>query len=153
MCHNRKTMNNIEDSLDELNEYMQSEMDDIEKNVSIDSKMLDECLKEQLPLQLKWERIVAELSIVYSEAKQIADNSYSEAFKKSGENSYGDIPTTDKKYSAACSKKYQKYKGIENKASGLKKRAESVLKTVESRKYILKDLCAAVINGVEKNII
>lgn len=143
----------IVEKLDAFYEKLTIEEAIIDKTIFLEGKNLDSAMTEQIIFQQTWEDLVAEISTIHNSAESRAEHKFSYAFKQAMNDKHRDLNATECKHIANSDSDYVKYKEIENRAYGYKKRAEGKLNLIESRKYILKDLAALVINGLEKHII
>lgn len=146
-------LNDMEDRYEELKEEFEVLDTGIEEQILLSNKRLDECLINQIPLQRKWERFFSKLLGLYLDAKTETERAYAMAYTEAISDSYKAVSSTDAKHIAMCDDEYIKYKRFENKTYRLKRSAEKIVDLLESRKYILKDLSANVINGTDKTIL
>lgn len=143
---NEERFEKYRDEFDSLNERY-------EDVILIDKKLLDEAEVTQLQLQLKYGKVYAKIAALFKDCELETEEAYSDAIVDALDDAYKDRTTTEAKHHAQRDKEYMKRKRFENKVFRLKKRAESMVDTIETRKYILKDITSAVLQGVEKHII
>lgn len=146
-------LSDMEERYEDLKEEFQVLDSGIEEQILLDNKRLDECLINQIPLQRKWERFFSKLLGLYMDSKTESERAFGQAYTEAISDSYKAISSTDAKHIAMCDEDYVEHKRFENKVFRLKRSAERIVDLIESRKYILKDLSANVINGTEKTIL
>jgi hypothetical protein len=121
--------------------------------MALENRMIGECLADNITFQLKWEKLHNQAQELCYEAEMRMDEFYSEAFTNLLRNEDREWSTTEAKIMAGCDNKYLKFKKLLNKAKKIRNATASMLETCNSRKFILKDLSALVINGGEKYIL
>lgn len=146
-------MEKLQDIVQEALDYVESEKNKVEDDILLDNKSLDDCLKNQIRLQLHWERVSVYVGGLYEEVKGEVEGAYAEAYRRLMVEDDRDWSTTDAKILVQSDEEYRKHKKAEIELQAAKREAEGILKTVESRKYILKNLVDSVINSTEKYII
>jgi len=139
----------LEDRYNKIKKEFDKMVGGFEDEISIDHKVLKEGLKSQIDLQVKWERIYAKIYALNEAAKDETEVDFAVAYKESMSDSYKSLSSTDGKYYATCDPKYIDSKKFSNKVLRLKKEAEAYVDIVETRKYILKDITASMINSVD----
>lgn len=124
-----------------------------EGDIEIDGKILINSLKEQINIQLKWEKFSAKVQYELDKQKSLAESAYTKAYTKAISDKHKIVSSTDAKNIASSDDDYIDHKKLENKFRRIRNETNSVCQTIESRKYILKDISATVINQCESYII
>jgi hypothetical protein len=142
---------------EERYEIYNQEFEDLNQDfydrIELSGDVLEKAHITQIELQLKYGRLYARVCSLLKESEHESDISYSEAFSAAVGDSYKDVSATEAKHKAQSDKAYYQDKTFENKVYRLKKELESIVDTIESRKYTLKDLTALVLAGAENHII
>ena len=125
----------------------------VEETVLIADKKLDRVMIDQLGLQLKWEKLYAKVYALLDIAQAETEKEFGRAYTEATSDAYKTVSATDAKHIALYDDQYMDAKRFENKVFRLKKEVEAVVGVIESRKYILKDLTASIINGCNTHII
>lgn len=146
-------MQYYDDLLDRLQKTIDETFADDEDHIYLDKRCIDDCLKDQLKLQLRWERIVAHAAAIHEEAKNESDYLFSLSYQNKMENDKRAWSTTDARILASSDISYQDMKERQVRAYKLKKESEGILSVIESRKYALKNMCDLLRDGQEKHII
>jgi len=120
----------------------------IESEIELKGKKLEPALSEQPTIQRSWGLLSAKLAGLHEEAKNITSTQYGNAFTLAQGNNYKDVNTTEAKWSAEQDTDYNNAKEIELKIYRLRKEVDVICDVIESRKYVLKDLTASIINQV-----
>lgn len=148
MKDNYKMIIDFDDELKKL----QDEYDILEKTVEIDieirDKKLENALAPQASIQYKWGKLAASLAWLFEEAKNEADTAFGEAYVLAQSDNYKSVSSTDAKWFAEKDDNYNDAVRMKNKIYRLKKQVDNIADVIESRKYILKDLTASIINQV-----
>lgn len=125
----------------------------LKTNVLLSGKRLEPALSEHTPMQLSWGLLGARLSGMHEQAKNVSSTLYGDAFTFAQSNNYKSVNSTEAKWAAEADDDYNKAKTIELKIYRLRKEVEAVIDVIESRKYILKDLTASIINAVDSKLL
>lgn len=139
--------------VDEVCEDIERKMEGIEDEIEIGNKVITKALEEQVKLQLKWERITATVGGLYEECKRHSQGAYSEAFENRMVNDNRSWSVTEAKILADNDQRYNAYKIIENKIAMAYKECVGIVKTLDARKYALKNLTDLVIKDSDNYII
>lgn len=139
--------------LDNLEKDIERLYDETKDSILIKDRLLDDCLGEQVTLQVKWERMVGRAKRIYAEAKRKSETTYAIAYRTHLEGSRRSLSTTDAKFFAEGTTDYVDARKAEIRAYGALEEAEAVLKAVTSRQFALKDLTNAIVAGVNRHII
>ncbi|MCK4500546.1 hypothetical protein KAU11_08605 [Candidatus Babeliales bacterium] len=118
----------------------------IENDIKLQGKTLEPALSEQPNMQRNWVLLGAALAWLYAEACNDADTAYGDAFTNAQSDSYKSRNSTEAKWFAERDNGYNDAVRIKNKVFRLKKQVDGILDVIESRKYVLKDLTASIIN-------
>ena len=118
----------------------------IEKDIMLQGKTLEPALSEQPNMQRNWVLLGASLAWLYIEASNDADTAFGEAFILAQSDNYKSRNSTEAKWYAERDNDYNKAVRQKNKIFRLKKEVDGILDVIESRKYVLKDLTASIIN-------
>lgn len=146
-------MSDLKTKLKLLEDEYQTLSANIESQVQLEHKNLDTTMKDQINMQVKWERFFARVIAAYEQAKDDSEYEFANAYKIAVSDSYKDMSSTDAKFIAGCDSVYRDAKKLENKFYKLKKEVEAVCSVIETRKYVLKDMTASIIHGVNKVIL
>ena len=120
----------------------------IEGEINLQGKKLEPALTSQPHMQRQWGLLNAKLAGLHEESKNITNTQYGVAFTLAQSNNYKDVNTTEAKWLAEQDTDYNNAKEIELKIYRLRKEVDVMCDVIESRKYILKDLTASIINQV-----
>lgn len=118
----------------------------IEKDIMLQGKTLEPALSEQPNMQRNWILLGATLAWLHIEASNDADTAFGEAFILSQSDNYKSRNSTEAKWYAEQDDDFNKAVRLKNKIFRLKKEVDGILDVIESRKYVLKDLTASIIN-------
>lgn len=127
--------------------------DNFKERIEIGRKLLDSVQVDQLKLQLEYGSIYGKISAFFKNCEVDSEEAYSKAFIDAMSDAYKDRSATEARHHAQSNPDYINKKKFENRVFRLKKRVENRVETIETRKYTLKDLTAAILAGVEKHII
>ena len=141
---------NLSDRLEDFRKSLNDELKETKLLLPLSDKQIKDCLMEQIEIEVIWQDVVADASDLYYEAEHNAETIFSRKFNEANKNAQAILTASELKHEANADVDYSEAKKLQNKAYGLKKRAEGMLKTVETRKYILKDMSALIINGTER---
>ena len=133
-------------------EYIQL-YDRLEDEVLLQNKRLDNTLISQLNIQLDWVKLSAKISWLFKNAELETEEYFAIAYTDVMSNSAKILSATEARQYANCDNTYIKSKQFENDVYKLKKEVDGVVDIIETRKYIVKDLTAAIINDVSKTIL
>jgi len=143
----------LEKQLDEIRIHLSDDIKNTNLILPISNKEIKDCLIEQVNLQSEWEDIVSFISSVYHRAEFEAEIIFSEKYNFVNKNANAILTTSELRHEANADIDYCNAKKLQNKAYGLKKRADGMLKTIETRKYVLKDMAGLIINWTEGYIL
>ena len=146
-------MNDLEQLLKLLESEYKKLSTNVEAEIMLSNKQLDSALTEQIKIQIRWERLSAKVASGYSLSKDNAEYEFAKAYTNAISDAYKDLSSTDAKFIAGCDVNYADAKKLENNYYRLRKEVEAVVDTIESRKYVLKDLTSSIINEVSKTIL
>jgi ElaB/YqjD/DUF883 family membrane-anchored ribosome-binding protein len=119
----------------------------------IDNEILKNALTDQVRLHHKWEHLLSGSRNIFYEAETYMEAAYSKALSDVLSNSNVDYTTTEAKILAQKDSNYVEVRLLYNRISNVKKDAESVLRALETRKWILKNITDLVVQGVDNHII
>jgi hypothetical protein len=142
-----------EERLEKYRKEFDELMDRFGDVILIDKSCMDDAQKQQLHLQREFGSVYAKVSALLKDCEAETEEAFADAFTEAMADAYKDRSTTEAKYHAQKDKEYMTRKRFENKVFRLKKRIETEVDTIETRKYILKDIHQAVLNGTNKHII
>lgn len=150
----------IEDEFQEIRSHLQKlseqfdqlSTDTIDK-VSIQNRVLKDCLAEQPELHINWEAQYTSFYNLERRSRMIVDVVYAKAYNKELSNSYKSLTATEAKNLALSNADYIRTKRLHNDCLAAKDDCEVILNTVRSRQFTLKDITNAVVAGVESHII
>lgn len=121
--------------------------------IDIRDRVLSECLRDQIELQLTWEEISKEVGFLCAELDDECDRMFSIAFKELSMDSQKALTFNEAKIYAQSDPEYADTKRVFNKANSLKARCESIIDSIKSRKFILKNICDMLRDSNESYII
>lgn len=145
--------NRLQQLLQERIEQFETLYNDTIDQVFIKNRKLKECLGEQPELQITWESEFSSIHALERRAKTLLDTVQAKAFNKELQNSYKQINMTEARNLASANDNYIRTKRLYNEIVATKDDVETVLSTVRSRQYALKDLTNAITAGVSDHII
>lgn len=150
MTTHQETIKNKYETLKKETEtvYEETEMD-----ILIENKRLVDCLKIQTSLQIEWERLFSRAKHILSNAEEYVERCYSYAFVHELQHNQRSLGTTECKNYALINSDYVNAKLLHNDVKALKEDIESVVSTIRSRQFILRDIENAHINDLENKII
>ena len=143
----------IKNEYEFLKEKVEQETEKDESLIPLSNSMLSDSLKNQIELQLRWERIYSKINWISKESETLFETYFSESYYKVMTEDNRKWSTTDAKLIAARDVDYINAKKLYNKIEALKREVLGILNVLESRKYILKDFSNQIINGSEKYIL
>jgi len=139
--------------LSDLNTEFDDLFESAEDLILIENVRLNDALKNQLKLQLNWERFVNKVNFFYSTCEELVDNAHSSAFRKEMKDTYVDVSVNEAKEYAKADQDYREARALFNKARHLRDEARGVLETITSRKYILNNITNAKVASVDNDIL
>ena len=143
----------IKNLYEELKQIVEKETTKDESIVPIENCMISEALRNQVALQIKWERIYSKINWINKEAELQYETYFSESYYNVMTNSDRKWSTTDAKLVASRDESYIRAKRLYNEIESLKREVSGILNVLESRKYILKDYSNQIINGSDRYIL
>lgn len=144
---------NITEKLELLKIQLMSLELESKKDVTLENRKIDECLVSQLQLQLKWNKILARANRLVKLAENNEEEHFSIAYRDTKEFSSHTLTATDVKHIAGSDLDYIAARNLSTDVIYIKNKIQAYTDTIESRKYILKDLTNLIINGAEKYIL
>lgn len=120
----------------------------IESEIDLRGKRLENALAPQPSMQYAWGTLSAELAGLYKDADNAVDIAFGKAYTVAQSDNYKSVNSTDAKWAAQADDDYNTAVTRKNKIYRLKKKVDSVCDSIESRKYVLKDLTASIISQV-----
>jgi hypothetical protein len=139
-------MSSIEEKLQSYKVEVEELSKNIETDIVFDDKKLEASLVNQIDLQFKWNRMYAKVYSLRKNASIESEAAFARAYTNAVSDAYKSVSSTDAKHYAMCDDDYISSKQLETKITRLKKEVEGIVDVLESRKYILKDLTASIIN-------
>lgn len=146
-------ISDLEDSLQELQEIYEQQLDEDLNQITLENKRLKDCLTNQVSLQISWEEIQKSCQLLYDSVHDEYERVYSLAFKDLMMDSYKDLTTTEAKVFANSDNDVVDVKRLLLRVKDLKGKIEAISNSVSSRKYTLKSLSDLVVNSVDDYII
>jgi len=133
-------------------EDCQKEYDKLEKTIEDDINLkgdkLEPALTSQPSLQRVWGILAANVAVLYKDVEREVDEAAGHAYVAAQSDNYKSRNSTDAKHFVDQDPAYNDAIRKKNKIYRLKKQIDSVCDVIESRKYVLKDLTASIINQV-----
>ena len=121
--------------------------------IDIENSVLSIALKNQIQLQMRWEEMYREFESLYEQIQDETDRMFSLAFKELNLNSYKQLSFQEAKLHASSDSDYVEYKRLLNRMNVIKCKTYSVVDTIKSRRYLLKNVCDVLYQGNESYII
>lgn len=143
----------LEDEIEKFIEVYEEEFSKVEKDLPLDGKKLNSCLKNQLDLELTWERLTKRINVISDRCEHMVDTSYSVAVKNEIQNNHRTTSISEAKEFAKNDQNYRDFKKLSIEIKKYRDEARGVLEVVRSRKYILNNMTNAIINGSEDKIL
>lgn len=146
-------MNPIEKELKQHQQTFDLYESTIEEDFSIEHEKFRDVDARQLRLERNWNRLYGRVTALHQRAKYESEKAFSEAFVSASSNKRRIVNSTEAKQYATCDPNYADAKTIENKVYLLYKDLEAVCETLETRKYVLKDLVALTVIDAQNTLI
>lgn len=146
-------MSSLQQQVQDAQNLIDTLSEAVQPEVLLDDKVIADALEEQIRLQLRWERIVAECRSLVTECEIFSEEMLSRAIERIRKSSYTNMSSTELKIAAAADQQYIDAKKLENKMVRSKDIAAGVLRTIETRKYVLNNQTKLIVDGSEKNIL
>lgn len=127
--------------------------DDTIDLIPVSNKKLKDALADQIDLQLQWGTLSKSISHVYDMCEVEVESEYAGSVSKELRDSYKTTTITEAKEYAKASKEYQEAKRVLVDLKLLRDNAREVYEVVNSRKYVLNNITAAVVASMENHII
>lgn len=143
----------LDDIVTSLEEAVSEFSVEDEDKILLDNRCIDDCIKDQIKLQLRWERIYAECCRVHDMCKAESERLFSEAFHNKMTKEQRAWGTTEAKILSEGDPQYVAAKQLENRAGAVRRDAEAFLKTIVTRQYALKNMVDLVLSANDKYII
>lgn len=145
--------NKLETAIVNLEKEVKKESDHDFNSMALENRSIGECLADNVRYQLKWESLYNQAQELCYETETWVDELFSRAFSNLLRNEDREWSTTEAKTMAVCDEQYLKFRRLFNKAKKIRNTTQSMIETCNTRKFILKDLSALIINGGEKYIL
>lgn len=146
-------LDQMEDRLKDLQELYDEQADADIPRIDIQDRVLSDCIKDQIELQLTWEELSKEVGFLVSELSDECERMFSIAFKELSSNSHKALSFNEAKIYAQSDAEYAATKRVLNKAKTLEAKCEAIIDSIKSRKYLLKNLTDILRDGNESYII
>lgn len=122
-------------------------------SIPIDSKQIDEAIKEQLQLEFRWQELYSYACYVHDKAKTETERVLGEVVHRLMAESPRSWGFQESKTIGANEPEYINAKIKENDVAAIRRKIDAVVKVIESRKYALKNMTDLVLASSEKHII
>lgn len=139
--------------IDSLTTRVEASQLEAEPQIVLDNHLLDECLKNQVLLQLEWEQFMGLAAGLENESEALKDQYHSYAFVQAHSQSKRVLNSTDAKRYADVNNDYVDAVKVYNKIYRLRKEIEAILNAVNTRKFVLNNMTNAAIHGINKSIL
>ena len=126
---------------------------EFEETIPLDNKILQDCLKNQITMQMKFNELYSELYHWHENAKTDVEELYSLRYQVLIDDSYKGYSATEAKQIAMSDTNYLQMKRIYNNFHALLSSMNELNDLLETRKYTLKTISDSMINGINKHII
>lgn len=130
----------FEASVKEAETLLQEQYDEDYSLIDVSNSVLSDALKEQIPLQLRWEEIYNEFKSLQEQIEDETNRMFSLAFKQLNTNSYKQLNYNEAKLYAESDDDYVEYKRLLSRMNVVKAKCYSIVESINSRKYVLKNL-------------
>lgn len=130
---------------------LQYEID--EKKIELTHKCIDECIGDHVHMHLRWEILNKKAKYLLAQSEADVEHKHALAFSKTLNNSQRAYSTTEAKTIANLCPHYINAIKERNEINSLYQQTESILKVIDSRKWLLKNLSDLIVAGGEKFII
>lgn len=121
--------------------------------IELDGQVLQTALKKQVTLLVKWELMSKKMDFAYNQCELLSEEAYAKAFKEAMFDRHRDVQTTQAKEIARSDKDYIDARKLLNVLRNMRDECRGILETVNSRKYILNNIVAALTHGVDHTIL
>lgn len=146
-------MNNLKTQIEQHKKLIDEVFDETSELIDIYGLSLDDALKNQLLLQINWERVNKKSRYLFSQCELLVDEKFAKAFKHEISNSYKNVSTTEAREFAKCDADYLDARRLLIDAAELKDETTGLLDVITSRKYVLNNLTNAIISACNKEIL
>ena len=138
-----------ENRLNELREHYTELLNNTESDILLENKSLKDANKQQLNLEMDWGTLFSTVYGIVNMLEIEVDEAYSHSYSKLVNDSYKSYSATEAKQVAMTDSTFIETKKLYNSFKKLKLDIEVIKDTIESRRYLLKQLTDSVINGVD----
>jgi hypothetical protein len=138
-----------ENRLNELRDYYTELLNNTESDILLENKTLKDANRQQLNLEMDWGTLFSTVYGICNMLEIEVDEAYSHSYSKLVNDSYKSYSATEAKQVAMTDPDYIETKKLYNQFKKLKLDIEVIKDTIESRRYLLKQLTDSVINGVD----
>lgn len=143
----------MQDKFELLQTLYDEQLEEDLSRIDIRDRVLSDCIKDQIELQLTWEDISKEVGFLVSELSDECDRIFSIAFKELSMDSQKALSFNEAKLYAQSDNDYVDTKRVLNRAKTLNAKCEAIIDSIKSRKYLLKNICDMLRDGNESYII
>ena len=138
-----------ENKLEELRNYYKQLLEQTESDILLENKTLKSANRQQLNLEMDWGTLYSTVYGITNMLEIEVDEAYSKSYSKLVNDSYKSYSATEAKQVAMTDQDFIETKKLYNNFKKLKLDIEVIKDTIESRRYLLKQLTDSVINGVD----
>ena len=138
-----------ENKLEELRNYYKQLLEQTESDILLENKTLKSANRQQLNLEMDWGTLYSTVYGITNMLEIEVDEAYSKSYSKLVNDSYKSYSATEAKQVAMTDQDFIETKKLYNNFKKLKLDIEVIKDTIESRRYLLKQLIDSVINGVD----
>jgi hypothetical protein len=124
-----------------------------EADIALEHNMLDDCLKNQITLQLEFERLLARAKGLEQDADSLKEQYHSYAFSVEMKSNKRPDSITEAKMHADCNTDYIRAVKAYNSIYKTRLEIAAVTEVLTTRKYTLTNITNAVIEGVNKHLL
>ncbi len=146
-------LDQINSRLKELQQIYDQQLEEDLSRIDIRDRVLSDCVRDQIELQMSWEEISKEVGFLCAELSDECDKMFSVAFRELSSNSHKALSFNEAKIYAQSDPDYIDTKRVLNRARTLEAKCEAVIDSIKSRKFLLKNICDMLRDGNDSYII
>lgn len=146
-------INDLSVLVGEIEDIILEAKKDLEPKLELEHEIIKDAITQQLKLQIEWEKHLAFVNASFYETEVYMESAYSKAVENNLTNKNIDYSISEAKIIAQHDRNYIDVKLLYNRLLVVKREVEGVLKTVDSRKWLLKSLTDLILQGSESEII
>ena len=149
----KDVLEEMSERLSLLQNLFDEQLEEDLNRIDIRDRVLSDCLRDQIELQLTWEEVSKEVGFLCAELDDECNRMFSIAFKELSMDSQKALSFNEAKIYAQSDPDYADTRRVFNKANSLKARCEAIIDSIKSRKFLLKNICDMLRDSNESYII